>query len=93
MKASDIFAKLVTKAYGLSWRPFGRPSGFAVGIPGELVQSLSYEERSALKDFKADDISADKILHGQLLLFAEALKSESFINQEKLKFDRKILKR
>lgn len=94
MKAISIFEKLKNMAAGWSWRRVNRRTT-DLGVPGELVTSLPPEEREALKDFTATDISEDKVPHNELWYYHHSSKEEQMsdmIKEEKSKFDKKILK-
>ena len=100
MKAIDIFRKLFRKAYQLSGSCSGRINWSDKrnpGPPGELVKSLSNEEREILKDLRSSDLSEEKIPHGEIDIisyYANITDPDmpNYIKDQKLKFDKKIVK-
>ncbi len=91
MKAIDVFRKLIESVYlqGMfKWR--------SLNEPGALVKKLSAEEREILNQLSAKDISHENVIP-EAKIFAEddyqaRHKFELEASQEKLKFDKHILK-
>lgn len=97
MNARDIFEKLRIMATGfLGPRDqLKRRRGEPIGVPGELVNSLSEQEREVLKDLKPSDISEETIGRGELRYYADQSDSKVMDEQfkaDRIKFDQKILK-
>ncbi len=94
MSAKEVFKSLVEKASGWARRRRGRMK-VDQGVPGELITALPAEDRAALKDFTAEDISSDKVSCDSLWYFMEETdeeRGEQMLKEEKVKFDQKILK-
>jgi len=93
MKAIDVFRKLIDKVY-LHVSFTNRRKKLEVGA---LVKGLSVEERQILSELKSDDLSEGKVVTEEVKLFAydeyhEKYKYDIISREEKLKFDKFILK-
>lgn len=91
-----LIEKLISTAYTWSWRMHGRsikPSNKVIGVPGEVINSLSLEERETLQNLKAEDLSLEKIPRYALETFIDGeIYTDKVYRDEKLKFDKKILR-
>lgn len=86
MNAKSVFEKLIEKAQGWSWRLRGSLRPTLVGKPGELVASLSSEERAELINLTSEDAANPQreVLHYMLGTYPE---SNTTIHTHSLKKD------
>jgi hypothetical protein len=101
MKAFDVLQKLIGTAIARFHRMGAhrfRDSDVDRGTPGEMLKYLSPTEREALQTLSADDIAIEKLPHDQVYFLVD---NENFYSpryydamnsEEKIKFDKKILK-
>ena len=90
-----LIEKIIGLAYADSWRRGGRtnkPIGKLYGKPGEVINSLSYEEREVLQNLKSEDLSLERIPRGQIELFTSGEQPYSMLKDKCLDFDKRILK-
>jgi len=94
-KARKVFDKLLGMVYSTLMHDKGVRKKINA-IPGYLIQKLSNEERKKLSQLNASDI--EKISEGESLfateneMIREKKEMEILTKEEKLKFDKQILK-
>lgn len=86
MKALDILQRMVEALFLQSrWR---KP-----GNPGEVVSSLSEEQRETLKELKSDDFADLHVPWYECVGKNEDTENNGLVKSEKLKFDRALLRK